>query len=352
MIHIREAVEADNDALVDLQSRCPQGTTFVASIVNTPDFFTRARMHEDYRVYVACDDNRVVGSIACTVREGYVNGGFEKVGRVFQLFVDPACRGKRIAGQLLQSCEEYLNSFNAVLSYGYIVEGNVPSVRNILRQGYVHHRAMTMPGIPVFREMRIPSEAVIRPVASGDLAALAALINKTWEGHTLFEHVTTAKLERLLTATPGFSYQSTFVLEEDGQLCCCMGYWDLSRIMRMTVKALSLEMRLAGLLLGIGGILLPLPRPPGPGEVLRQAVLEPIAFAHPKYVTTLLKHVNNVVRRNNSRQIFFGCEKGGLLFRSLGGFTHIDVTMHLYVKYLRNEVRLGDGPVYMTGLDL
>lgn len=105
---IREARADDNLELQELQARCPQGTTLIVSTVNTPDFFARVKVYEDFKVYMGCEDNRIIGSAACAVRDAVVNGKTVKVGHEFQLFVDPEYRGRRIAGQLHQVREDYL----------------------------------------------------------------------------------------------------------------------------------------------------------------------------------------------------------------------------------------------------
>ena len=48
-MHIREAIPEDNDKLEELQSKCPQGTNLIVSVVNTPDFFGRAKAYESYK---------------------------------------------------------------------------------------------------------------------------------------------------------------------------------------------------------------------------------------------------------------------------------------------------------------
>jgi hypothetical protein len=35
-VYIREATPEDNDKLEELQSKCPQGTNLIVSVVNTP----------------------------------------------------------------------------------------------------------------------------------------------------------------------------------------------------------------------------------------------------------------------------------------------------------------------------
>ena len=141
-MNIREALPEDNDELQELQAKCPQGTTLVASTVNTPDFFARAKAYESYKVFVACEGYRIIGSAACALRAVTVNGKISRVGYVFQAFVSPDARRKGVAGQLLQQREDYLRQQGAVLAYTLIMEGNLPSMRYIESRGFKLHRTL------------------------------------------------------------------------------------------------------------------------------------------------------------------------------------------------------------------
>jgi len=64
-MNIRDATIEDNQELQELQAKCPQGKTLIVSLVNTPDFFARAKAYGSYKVYVAYEDNQIIGSAAC-----------------------------------------------------------------------------------------------------------------------------------------------------------------------------------------------------------------------------------------------------------------------------------------------
>ena len=175
---IRQATADDNIELQQLQARCPQGTTLIVSLVNTPDFFARVKAYEDYNVYVACENNRIIASAACALRDAVVNGKVVKVGHEFQAFVDPEYRGRRIAGQLHQVRENYLQQHGAVLAYALIMEGNTPSMRYLGRQGFQRHRTLVMPSIMVYQKMDTASRLNVRPIAQEDLATVANLVGE------------------------------------------------------------------------------------------------------------------------------------------------------------------------------
>ena len=73
-MEIREARPGDNDELMALQEKCPQGEKLIVSAVNTPDFFARAKAYETYKIFVATDGGCIVGSAGIAIRNALING--------------------------------------------------------------------------------------------------------------------------------------------------------------------------------------------------------------------------------------------------------------------------------------
>jgi predicted N-acetyltransferase YhbS len=351
-MEIRPAKESDAAALKVLQAKCPQGTTLVVSAVNTPDFFARVKAYKDYEVYVACENDRIVGSAACGIREAVVNGQVVKVGHQFQAFIHPEYRGRRIAGQLMQTREQYLKQRGAVLAYSLIIEGNIPSMRHVERQKYRCHRTLVMPGLSVFREMDVKSFGRIRTLTVSDLDAVANLLNKTWRDYELCEPMTGNELAQFISRTPAYDFPNVFVLEEDGEIVACLGFWDWSQVTRLVVEKLNVKMQMAGYVAGIARYLAPMPRVPKVGEVLRQMMLTPIAFQNPRHLAVLLKHVNNLAFQRGIGYIYCICEPTQPLLKSMTGFARIDTAIYLYIKPLREDVSILNKPVFINGIDL
>jgi GNAT superfamily N-acetyltransferase len=170
---IREAVPDDNDVLQELQAKCPQGTDLIVSVVNTPDFFARAKAYELSKVYIAYDGNNILGSTACGFRNAVVNGEVRRVGYGFQAFVAPEHRRKGVASQLHQHREDFAAKQGAILFYTMVLENNTPAMRYIEHRGFKLHRTVVMPALSVYKEMVIPSEGNVRPARPEDLASLA-----------------------------------------------------------------------------------------------------------------------------------------------------------------------------------
>jgi GNAT superfamily N-acetyltransferase len=351
-MHVREAIPADNEELQALQARCPMGTNLIVSTVNAPDFFSRAKAYENYKVFVACEDGAIVGSAACGVRNAMVNGEPRRVGYEFQAFTAPEHRRKGVAVQLHQHREEYIRDQGCVLSYTLIMEDNVPAMRYIEGQGFARHRTLLMPGLAVHRKMKVAAAGEIRPMVPEDLAAVAALLSETWRGCELYEPASAEALARFIDRTPAYDLDSVLILRDRDDILACLGFWDWSRITRITVLSLSRKMRMLGLLLNVARLLRPMPRSPRPGDTLKQMVLAPIGFREPKHLAALLRHLNNESLAKGIEHLFCICEPGRALLGALQGFVHIDTAMHLYTKPLQPGIALGSGPVFIGGTDL
>lgn len=348
-MNIREALPEESEELQELQAKCPQGKSLIVSTVNLPDFFSRARAYESPRVFVAYEEDRIIGSAACAIREAVVGARVHRVGYEFQYFTSPDYRRRGVARRLRHKIESHLTDQRAALSYALIMEGNLPSMRLFEREGFRLHRELVMPAIAVFREVEVPRAENIRPITPRDLEAVAELLNQTWQGHELFEPTSAASLAYQIGRIPTLDYSNLLVLEDESRILACVGLWDWSRIMRISVLRLNLRMRILGRLLVLARIL---PGFPSPGDTLRQMMLTMIGYKSPAHLAPLVKYVNNLALREGIEQVFCICERGDKILESMKGFTRVDTAVNLYVKPLEPSVSIADGPVCMTGFDM
>ncbi len=351
-MRIRDALPEDNKELQKLQARCPQGTSLIVSAINTPDFFARAKPYESYKVYVACEDEQIIGSMACAVREGMVNGKISRVGYEFQAFTSPSYRRKGIAASLHKHIENYLKQQDAVLSYCLLMEGNFPSIKLFERQGFKPYRELVMPALIVYKEMEAQSSGNIRSARPDDMIAVAELLNTVWQGYELYQPTSADALLQLIERIPGYELENILILEDKNEIKACAGFWDWSKITKIAVHSLSSRMKMINLMLNFTRIFRTMPRSPKPGDTLKQFVLTPIAFKNPEDSAAFLRYVNNIALKKGIEQIFYICEKGHEMLKGMKGFIHIDTTMYLYIKPLQKNVPLGNDMVFVDGIDL
>jgi len=351
-MYIREATVDDNNKLQELQAKCPQGTALIVSTINTPDFFARVKAYESYKVYVACIDDHIIGSGACVIRNAIVNGQLHRVGYLFQLFVNPEYRRKGVAGELFRYREDYLTQQGVALAYALIMEGNIPSMRYVESQSFKLHRKLIMPGLAIYKEMDIPSKGKIRPITQEDLDGVAKFMNDTWQGYELYEPTSAERLAAFIERVPAYSFDNLLVLEDQGEILACLGFWDWRQIMRVTVIEKSLKMRMIGSLVHLVGRFRPMPRGVNAGDKLNQIMLTPIAFKQPPHLALLLRYMNNQALSKGIEQIFCICESNHPLLNSMKGFIRINTGVNLYVKSLQPNLRVSSSPVYADGIDM
>ncbi|MHC4459243.1 MAG: GNAT family N-acetyltransferase [Planctomycetota bacterium] len=351
-MYIREATSADNEQLQQLQAKCPQGKTIIVSVVNTPDFFARAKAYETYKVYVACESDRIIGSAACAIREVLLNGEIHRIAYGFQAFADPDFRRKGIASQLFKHREDYSLEQGAVLFYTLVMKDNKPAARYVESQGFKLHRTLVMPGMPVFKKMNLGTKHIIRLITSEDVAPVAELLNKTWQDCELYEPQSTLGLSQFISRTPAFEFENILVLQDQGEILACLGFWDWSHIVRVTVQALGNKMKMLGLMLRIARVFKRMPKYLKPGDSLKQIMLTCIGFKDPVHLQALVRYVNNQALLRGVEQIFCLCEPQHALLSSLKGFFRFDTAVHLYIKPLQQYIVLTDKPVFINGIDL
>lgn len=357
-MHIRKAMPDDNERLQQIMARCPQGTSLVLTLLNSPDFFARAKAYETHEVFVAQDGDMLIGSAACALREVLVNDKLQKVGYEFQYFTAPAYRRQGVGARLHQHIEAHLAKQGAVWSSLCIVSGNIPSIRLFESQGFRLHRSLRVPIILVHREMPAPRRSKasqdwnIHAAGERDLGAVARLMNQTWSGHNLYAPASAESLRRFVERTPAYRLDQMLLLEEHGELTACAGIWDWSQIIRITVNALSPSLKLTGWALALARLFLPMPRIPQPGDTLRQWGLTPLGYKTPAHLAVLLREINNRALHGGIEQIMTAaCEPGDALLQSVNSFVTTHTVIQVYLKPLLPQQSIDGRAVFMDMID-
>lgn len=351
-MEVKLAGSQDNQELMDLQARCPQGIGLVSSLVNTPDFFARAAPWPQHAVFKVEQDQRIIASASCAVVEARINRQPVRVGYQFEAFVDPRARRCGAAGALLDRMAEYQQENQASLAYALVMQGNSPSLGLVATRGFTAHRDLTMHVLLVYRRMAEPEAGTMRPARPEDLEGLARLQNRTWEDFDFHQPVSGQGLAAFLERTPGHGLGQMLVLEGDEGLRACAGVWDWGSITRVTVISTTWSMKLKGLLLDLLRPFKPLPRMAKPGQELKQWCLTCLGFDSPDDLAALLARVNNQAREQGVDTVFLMAQDAPWVDQALAGFIQVPVRMHLMVRPLGQGVMPGDDPVHLDGIHL
>lgn len=347
---IRPARPEDGAELQALQARCPMGEGLVLRGVNEPDFFARAKAYSSYRVLCAELSGRLVGSCACAPKAGTVAGATARVGYQFQYFVDPEARRAGIAAKLLAEADRHLEEQGCAFSYAYVLDGNHAMRSRLEKSGYRALCAVSVYYVSAIRVRPVPQG--IRPLRESDLDAAAKLLNRSWEGHDLFEVQSGAKLAERLSRTPGHGLEQVLVLERDGELRALLGYWRLDAVTSFSVIAQDRKLRLLSHAFDLGRLILPLPRVPRPGEKLHQWCLTPLAFTEVDDLAALVRAAANRAFAERVDLLALLAAPGSPAVRALRGLLRVGIGHQMFGRALCGAPLPSLDRLYVDGADL
>jgi GNAT superfamily N-acetyltransferase len=354
MIKIREATEEDNQALIELQANCPQGTNLILKVNSSPDFFARSRPFKDWSVLVAVDDGRIVGSAGYAVNDVLIEKTPVKAAYEYGFMVDPKERRKGIAANLQEHVERRAKKKNVDLLSLSIIEDNLPSMNLFTKLGFKKVKDCATYSLMVYGKMKLAHEANIRRAEESDLADVADLINEMYEGYDFFYPLRTSDLLDFARRTPGFSLDNIFVFEDSEGIKACLGCWDCVKVRKYIVQRFSSGMKAQLLMLKIAGLFANMPRIPGAGEPFLSYNLTTLAFKDSASITDLLKYVNNIAFENKIHLLQVPADVESPAAQVLSKFRHSRVGTQLLIKSLSGKKfpHLGESKLYVDATEI
>lgn len=353
-IRIREAEQGDNEALLGLQLRCPQGTELVFQFDRSPDFFARSMPYERSWTFVAEEGGQIVGSIECALREAYVGGVLCRAMYVFGIMVDPGHRRRGIASMLQAEVDGVAADVDADLMYAFIVEENVPSIRMAEKMGYLPWKNFRQNLLMAYKEGEIASPGSVRSLRMDDFPEVVEMINGMYVDHDFYLPFTVESILGYVERMPHYGVEDIFVYEEEGRITAVLGSWEYHRVLASRVIKYNLRMRAQMLMLRVMGLFTNVPKIPGLGQRSLQIILTPLAYRDLGGCRELLRHVNNLAIKEGVHFVTLVCEVGSPLEELMEGYQHTTVTVHQMVKPLKGPVYDSPGSrrLYMNAEDV
>ena len=354
MIKIREATEKDNQALIELQASCPQGTNLILNVDTSPDYFARSRPFKDWSVLVAVDNDRIVGSAGYAVNDVLVEKTPVKAGYEYGFMVDPKERRKGIAADLQEHIERCAREKNVDLLTLSIIEDNLPSMNLFTKMGFKKVKDCPTYSLMVQKRLRLDHEAKMRSVKESDLGNVVGLINEMYDGYDFFHPLQASDLLDFARRTKGFDLDSVFVFEDGEGIRACLGCWDYAKVRRYIVQRFSLGMRAQLSLLRIAGLFAGMSRIPNAGEPLLSYILTILAFKDSASITDLIKYVNNIAYEKRIHLLQVPVDMESPVAEVVSKFRHARVGVQFFVKSLSEKrfPRLGDNRLYVDATDI
>ncbi len=354
MIQIREAVKDDNDALNELQKKCPMGTSLVLGIDSSPDYFARSRPFEEWQVLVAVENSTIIGSAAYAISDTCVEGKQMKTTFEYGFIVDPLHRRKGIAEELQRHIEETSLKKNVKLLHLDIIEDNLPSIGLFSKMGFKKVKDCTTFSLMPYKKQRTVEDANIRSMNEADADAVTELINEMYRDYDFFVPFQPKIFLEYLRRMPDFDFHNVMVLEDKDGIKACLGYWDHSKVRRYTVEKMNRTLRTQAYLMRLIGFFTEMPRIPKPGELLLNYDLVAMAYRNSESMTELIKHTVNIALENKVNLIIAAVDPENPIAANLSQFRHAEMKLHFFAKSLGEErlPNLGERKLYIDAAEM
>ncbi len=351
MIMIREATRQDNDGLVALMARCPQGTNLVVRLDRAPDFFARSQPYDEYKTFVADDNGQLVGVGECSIRRIMKNGREVKTGYGYSYAVDSAYRGHRLAQRLEEACTAYGIQAGAEQVFGWILEDNTPSLKAFGRIGYADEQILHVYATLPYRRQSVPQG--VRPMRAEDLPQVVEILNQTYQDYDYYYPHTSESLTAFLQRLPGFSSDDFYVYEKDGQINGCLGCWDYSKAINGTIIQLSRQLQLISGIFKVLRVFGRVPRVPEIGKNWSYCVPELPGYRKtPDDLMPLWRMMNNFAVDRGSNVIMFPVDPRSDLVRIARQGLSVKVGLHQVLRPLTEHAVPSKRLIYADPIDI
>ncbi len=282
-VEIREATDADNEALLELTRMTPMAGSISLRIDRDPDFFALPRARGETVVFVATCEGKVIGCMSASIHAAYIAGAIENVAHATDLKVHPDFTGKRLAVRLISAIENYLRRRGIDLSFSLVADGNQRAM--VLTEGKHRTPVQVMLG-RFFVDQLLPlpwagsSKRYRAEEASPeDLPEIAALLDRKHRNRNFAPPVSVADIEQTVMAAAPAPFRKMFVVRESGKVIATLTVEDTQSLRQNVLVGLPAYLRVA---LGVLRLLaLPVPglRIPRVGEPFATLYVRFIACA-------------------------------------------------------------------------
>lgn len=261
MLRIREATREDNDALLKLEGQSPQGTG-ISIIIDRDDYFYRSRLHDNSKVLIAEENDKLVGIMAYAIKDIFVEGQRERAAYFYDLRGEATYRRsmKRGLFRLWRTAVEGMEAGGASFIYGHVKTDNKDSMNISSKVGAT--------SIAAFDILSLPSLRGQAPDLDPHLDTLAE------ETQKISDLVGTRNLKpcdfpEAYMRGAALGYLRGIFRIEQGVSMAQLSAWDLSSIYRGRVLRMPVSLRLLAGVLNPISTVLPVPRIPRVGEQIK-----------------------------------------------------------------------------------
>lgn len=334
-MEIREATQNDNEALLELQKKCPMGIDFIVAVDSSPDYFARSKPYKDPHIFVAVEKQQIIGSIACALETVLIQGKPAKTAYLYGMMVDPTKRRTGVASQLQKHVETYASKQKADLCHLLVMEENLPSIKLCQKNGFQLIKNCLRFSLMVYKPEKLQNETSIKPMTPKDVKDVVAMTNETYHDYDFYSPYTEETFQDYIQRLPQNSQENILIYKQGNAIQACLGYWDYGKEIREHVQKLNTRLKAISFPIRFLGLFTNMPKIPKTGETLKQWYLFPIAYKDAASLTELIKHVNNLALKNNITMLATALDDQSPIVNVMSMFRNVQIKIHYFVKPMR-----------------
>jgi len=247
-IEIREATDADNEALLALTRATPMGGRIALRIDREPDFFALLRARGAAVVYVATHGQEVIACLSAAIHTAYVRGTLEKIAHVGDLKVHARFRGKRVTQRLIAVLKLRLQAECVDLCFSLVADGNTPVLKML--EGRHGAPAEVQLG-RFFVDELIPSpfrrksrRYVIEPACERDRPVIAALLNGLSQKRNFAPPIGLKEVQECIDSSGSATFRRVLVARRNGQVVATLTVQDTRNLRQNVLVGLPTSLRI------------------------------------------------------------------------------------------------------------
>ena len=334
MIQYRLATYDDNEQLIQLTSASGMAGDISLRIDRKPDFFKLLNMRGESKVFVAVDENMIVGSICVSREDVYVDGQIYPLQYFADFKISEPYRNKTIGYRLCKELENYVLEIGADLAFVNYAKGNTKPTRFFFnRQNTPDFENIGIFNIHQFigrRRTAFHPQYKIEPSQISE--ELMKFLNVHYSKFELGSVVTNEKLEG----------STVFTVQENGEIIAALCLQDTMDVKQNVVTAVSWKMKyLLKILTLLNGIL---------GLSKMPKMNEPVSMIYIKYlavnnnekqlVRLLIDHARNIAFEKSYSFVSIGVHEKDPLNNCLSGLFKMTFNSVGMVLSLKNNKEL------------
>ncbi|MBT3284581.1 GNAT family N-acetyltransferase [Candidatus Bathyarchaeota archaeon] len=349
-MNIRDAIQEDNQSLIELQRKCPMGTDLVLQLDSSPDFFSRSRGYEAWHVLVAEEEGKLLGAAGYTVQDKPIGGEMRSMVYEYGFMVDPDVRRRGVASALQMEIEK--RTADSDILHLNIIEGNAASHGFFTVHGFQRVRECVPLMVMAYKEHPV-DKFKIRRMREDDIPVVVDLLNETYRGYEMYNEVTEGSFRKYYHRLPFHNMDDIYLYEGDTVLAVA-GVWDYDSVMKFKLMEFDTKWKLMRMVTNFMGLFTAMPKMPDVGEEMTNWYLTPIGIRDAHAANQLLGYLLNMAYKQGVMMINLPMDANSHVKEIQGSYRHGSGSFFWYMKPVSGKElpEMGAEPMFVDIRDI